>query len=43
MHVDVAVVLVYLVATTLFGCSFYFRRGRDRADEFTKAGGRLPG
>ena len=43
MNVDVAVVLVYLVATTLFGCSFYFRRGRDRADEFTKAGGRLPG
>lgn len=43
MNIDYAVIAVYLVATTLFGCSFYFRKGKDKADEFTKGGGSLPG
>ena len=42
MTTDIAVIAAYLAATTLFGCSFYFRRNKDRADDFTKGGGRLP-
>lgn len=41
--IDLAVITVYLVGTTLFGCSFFFRKGgKDAADDFTKGGGRLP-
>ena len=43
MSIDLAIIAAYLVGTTLFGCSFYFRKGRDSSDEFTKGGGRLPG
>ena len=40
---DLAIVAVYLVGTTLFGCSFYFRqRGRDGARKFMTGGGTLP-
>lgn len=41
---DLAVIAAYLVGTTVFGCSFYFRKGAaGSADDFTKGGGRLPG
>ena len=41
--VDLAIIAAYLVGTTLFGCSFYFRKGtKGEAEEFTKGGGRLP-
>jgi len=41
--VDLLVFVAYLVGVTLFGCSFYFRRGAaDAADTFTSGGGRLP-
>ena len=41
---DLAVIAAYLVGTTAFGCSFYFRKGVGAAaDDFTKGGGRLPG
>ncbi len=41
---DLAVIAAYLVGTTVFGGSFYFRRGSGgAADDFTKGGGRLPG
>ena len=43
MSIDLAIIAAYLVGTTLFGCSFYFRKGHDSSDEFTKGGGRLPG
>ena len=41
--IDIAVVAVYLLGMTVLGCSFYFRKGRDSSDEFTKGGGKLPG
>jgi len=40
--VDLLVFAVYLVGVTLFGCSFYFRKGSRQADDFTSGGGRLP-
>lgn len=41
--IDLTVFIVYIVAVTLFGCSFYFRKsGGDAADEFTSGGGHLP-
>ena len=41
--IDIAIIAVYLVATTLFGCSFMFRRGGGGDTEgFTTGGGRLP-
>ena len=41
--IDLVVFVVYMVAVTLFGCSFYFRKGgADAADTFTSGGGRLP-
>ena len=41
--IDIAVVLVYLLATTLFGCSFMFRRGvGNDAEGFMTGSGRLP-
>ena len=41
--VDLLVFVAYLVGVTVFGCSFYFRRGTaDAADTFTSGAGRLP-
>ena len=41
---DLALIALYLVGTTLFGCSFYFRRrGESAADDFTRGGRTLPG
>jgi len=40
---DLAIIVIYLVGTTLFGCSFYFRRkGGDEAKSFMTGGGTLP-
>lgn len=41
--IDISVILAYLVGTTLFGCSFFFRKGSDDARTFMSGGGRLPG
>jgi len=41
--VDIAVIAAYLVGTTAFGCSFYFRRGSGDAKTFMAGGGRIPG
>lgn len=41
--VDLFIIAVYLVGTTLFGCSFFFRKGDgDAAGEFMTGGGKLP-
>ena len=43
--IDIAIIIVYLIGTTLFGCSFYFRRkkgGADGARTFMTGGGTLP-
>ena len=41
--VDLLIIGVYLVGTTLFGCSFFFRKkGGDAANTFMTGGGRLP-
>jgi len=40
--IDLLVFVAYLVGITLFGCSFYFRKGAKQADAFTSGGGRLP-
>ena len=41
--IDLAVIAAYLVGTTLFGCSFYFRKGSGDAKTFMAGGGRIPG
>ena len=41
--IDIAVILAYLAGTTLFGCSFFFRKGSGDARTFMAGGGRLPG
>lgn len=43
-NIDLFVIAFYLVAVTLFGCSFYFRKNRkgDDANDFMTGGGRLP-
>ena len=41
--VDIAVIVAYLVGTTVFGCSFYFRNGSGDANTFMAGGGRIPG
>ena len=41
--IDLAVIAVYLVGTTLFGCSFFFRKGSEDAKTFMAGGGRIPG
>ena len=41
-QIDTVVVAVYIVGTTLFGCSFMFRKGLGNADGFMTGGGRLP-
>lgn len=41
--IDIAIIIVYLIGTTLFGCSFFFRRkGADGAKDFMTGGGKLP-
>ena len=40
---DLAVIAAYLVGTTLFGCSFYFRKGAGDARTFMAGGGKIPG
>ena len=42
--IDTAIIVAYLVGTTLFGCSFFFRRrgGGDGARAFMTGGGTLP-
>lgn len=41
--IDLVLIAAYLVGTTLFGCSFYFRRkGGDGARTFMTGGGTLP-
>ncbi len=41
--IDMAIIVAYLVGTTLFGCSFFFRRrAGDGANAFMTGGGRLP-
>ena len=41
--IDIAVIGAYLAGTTLFGCSFFFRKGSGDARTFMAGGGRLPG
>ena len=42
--IDLAVIAAYLVGTTAFGCSFYFRKGSfGDAKTFMAGGGRIPG
>ena len=40
--IDTAIIAAYLLGTTLFGCSFMFRKGGRDADGFMTGGGRLP-
>lgn len=39
---DVLVFMGYMAGVTLFGCSFYFRKGSGQAAAFTSGAGRLP-
>ena len=41
--VDIAVIVAYFVGITLFGCSFYWRKGANDSREFMEGGGRIPG
>ena len=43
MGIDLAIIVAYLVGTTLFGCSFYFRKDSGNARNFMAGGGRIPG
>ena len=41
--IDIAIVVIYLIGTTVFGCSFFFRKKEgDGAKDFMTGGGRLP-
>ncbi len=40
--VDLLVFAAYMAGVTLFGCSFYFRKGSQCAETFTAGAGRLP-
>ena len=41
--IDLAIIAVYLIGTTLFGCSFFFRKDKgDGVRTFMTGGGRLP-
>jgi len=39
---DLLILAVYLIAVTLFGCSFYFRKSAKGADGFVAGGGKVP-
>jgi SSS family solute:Na+ symporter len=41
--IDFFVIAAYLAGTTLFGCSFYFRKGAGDAKTFMAGGGKIPG
>ena len=41
--IDITIVAAYFVGITLFGCSFYWRRGTGDPKEFMEGGGRIPG
>lgn len=41
--IDIAIIGVYFVGVTLFGCSFHFKKGTDNAEAFVAGGGRIPG
>ena len=41
--VDIAIIVAYFIGITLFGCSFYWRRGSNDSREFMEGGGRIPG
>lgn len=40
--IDIAVIALYLTGITVFGCSFYFRKGSDDAETFMTGSGRIP-
>jgi len=40
--VDLAILVIYLVGVTVFGCSFYFRKGAKDATGFVAGGGAVP-
>ena len=40
--IDLIIIAVYLIGITLFGCSFYFKKGGKDARTFTTGGGRIP-
>ena len=41
--IDLTIIAAYLVGTTLFGCSFFFRKKKgDGAKNFMTGGGTLP-
>ena len=40
---DLVIIAVYLIGITLFGCSFYFKKGGKDARTFTTGGGHIPG
>lgn len=40
--IDIGVIVAYFVGITLFGCSFYWRKGADDSREFMEGGGRIP-
>lgn len=40
--IDIIVIIVYLVGVTLFGCSFYFKKGSEDDSEFMGGGGKIP-
>ena len=40
--IDIAVILIYLVGITVFGCSFYFRKDTNSAKAFMTGTGRIP-
>ena len=39
---DLVIIAVYLIGITLFGCSFYFKKGGSDAGTFTTGGGKIP-
>lgn len=39
---DLAILALYLVGVTVFGCSFYFRKSAKGTDGFVAGGGRVP-
>lgn len=40
--IDLSVIALYLVGITVFGCSFYFRKGTNSAKAFMTGTGRIP-
>ncbi len=40
--IDLIILIVYLVGITLFGCSFYFKKGGKDDKTFTTGGGKIP-